>query len=258
MTDFPSQDPWERLRPLTAARIGLARSGAGLATAPLLALRLAHARARDAVVAELDTDALQAAAGPALVVRSAARDRAEFLLRPDLGRRLAAGTVLPREDCDLALVLADGLSARAVQDHAPALLAALQPRLAGWRLAPLVMVRQGRVKVGDEAAMALGAGAVVVLIGERPGLSAPDSLGAYITWRPAPGTTDAGRNCVSNIRPDGLALADAAGRISWLLGAMRSQGGSGVALKDETGVAPRSIGSAGPSILEGSADGGPA
>ena len=234
-------DPWERLRPLTAARIGLSRSGAGLATAPLLALRLAHARARDAVAAELDIDALQAAAGPALVVRSAARDRAEFLLRPDLGRRLAPGTALSRGDHDLAVVLADGLSARAAQDHAPTLLAALRPLLAGWRLAPLVVARQGRVKLGDEVAAALGARSILVLIGERPGLSAPDSLGAYLTWRPGPGTTNAGRNCVSNIRPDGLAPANAASKVAWLLGAMRSQGGSGVALKDDAGSAPHTL-----------------
>ncbi len=241
MTDPHPCDPWERLRPLTAARIGLSRSGAGLATAPLLALRLAHARARDAVAAELDTDALQAAIGPALVVRSAARDRAEFLLRPDLGRRLAPGTALPRGKHDLAIALADGLSARAVQGHAPALLAALRPLLAGWRLAPLVAMRQARVKLGDQVAVALGAQAVLVLVGERPGLSAPDSLGAYLTWRPGPGTTDAGRNCVSNIRPDGLAVADAAARIAWLLGAMRAQAASGVMLKDESQGGPHRI-----------------
>ncbi len=233
MSGPPLDDPWKRLRPLTAARIGLSRSGAGLATTPLLALRLAHARARDAVHAALDVAALQAAAGPALVVDSAARDRAEFLLRPDLGRKLAPGTVLPQGNYDLAVVLADGLSARAVQDHAPALLAALRPLLDGWQVAPLVVVRQGRVAVGDAVAAAIGAGAVVVLVGERPGLSAPDSLGAYLTWRPGPGTTDAGRNCVSNIRPEGLAPADAAQKIAWLLDAMRAQDGSGVMLKDD-------------------------
>jgi ethanolamine ammonia-lyase small subunit len=231
--DPPSNDPWLRLRPLTAARIGLARSGASVATGPLLALRLAHARARDAVHASLDEAALLAVTGPALVVDSAARDRSEFLLRPDLGRQLAPGTTLPHGDYDLAIVLIDGLSARAVQDHAPALLAALRGHLAGWRLAPLVVVRQGRVAAGDAVAMALGAGAVAVLIGERPGLSAPDSLGAYLTWRPAPGTVDAGRNCVSNIRPAGLPPSEAAARIAGLLQAMRARGASGVALKDE-------------------------
>ena len=226
-------DAWERIRPLTAARIGLSRSGASLATAPLLALRLAHARAKAAVPAPLDEPALLAACGPALVVSSAARDRAEYLLRPDLGRRLADGTSLERGEYDLALVLADGLSATAVQHHAPPLLAALRPLLSGWQLAPLVVVRQGRVAVGDAVAMAVGAAAVAVLIGERPGLSAPDSLGVYLTWQPRMGTTDADRNCVSNIRAEGLAPGEAAGRVAWLLAAMRDAGWSGVALKDE-------------------------
>ena len=232
-TDPVSPDPWSRLRGLTAARIGLPRSGASLATAPLLALRYAQAQARDAVHAALDMAALAEAAGPLLVVDSAARDRTEYLLRPDLGRRLAPGTVLPQGKHDLAVVLADGLSARAVQDHAPAVLAALRPLLAGWRVAPLVAVRQGRVAVGDAVAAALGAGAALMLIGERPGLSAPDSLGAYLTWAPHPGTTDAGRNCLSNIRPAGMPPAAAAVKIAWLLGAMRARGTSGVALKDE-------------------------
>ena len=230
---LPADDPWLRLRGLTAARIGLARSGASLATAPLLELRLAHARARDAVRASLDMDALAAACGPLLVLDSAARDRAEYLLRPDRGRVLAPGALLPHGDYDLALVLADGLSARAVQDHAPPVLAALRPLLGAWRVAPLVAVRGGRVAVGDAVACALGAAAVLVLIGERPGLSAPDSLGAYLTWRPGPATTDAGRNCVSNIRPEGLAPAAAAAKLAWLLDRMRAVGGSGVALKDD-------------------------
>ena len=227
-------DPWHGLRGLTAARIGLARSGASLATAPLLAFRLAHAQARDAVHAELDMDALRDELGELLLVDSAARDRTEYLLRPDLGRQLAAGTVLPRGDYDVAVVLADGLSARAVQDHAPAVVAALRPLLEGWRIAPLVVVRQGRVAAGDAIAMAMGAGAVVVLIGERPGLSAPDSLSAYLAWQPHSATTDAARNCVSNIRPAGLAPGLAAAKVAWLLSAMRTRGLSGVALKDDS------------------------
>ncbi len=227
-------DPWQRLRGLTAARIGLPRSGASLTTAALLKLRSAQAQARDAVNAALDTDALQDAVGALLTVDSAARDRAEYLLRPDLGRRLAPSAVLPAGTHDLVIVVSDGLSARAVQDHAPAVLRALTPLLAGWRIAPLVAVRQGRVAVGDAVAIAVGAGAVLVLIGERPGLSAPDSLGAYLTWKPHPATTDAQRNCVSNIRPAGLEPVVAAGRIAWLLAAMRARGLSGVALKDDT------------------------
>ncbi len=230
----PVDDPWLRLRPLTAARIGLASAGGSLATAPLLALRLAHARARDAVHAALDVDGLAAAVGPLLIVDSAAPDRATFLLRPDLGRRLAPGTALPGGEHDLAVVLADGLSARAVQDHAPAVIAALRPLLAGWRVAPLVLARQARVALGDAVAVAMGAAAVLVLIGERPGLSAPDSLGAYLTWQPGQGTTDAGRNCVSNIRPAGFPPQAAAAKIAWLLEAMRTRGISGVALKDDS------------------------
>ena len=230
----PADDPWLRLRPLTAARIGLASAGGSLATAPLLALRLAHARARDAVHAALDADALTAALGPLLLVDSAAPDRGTFLLRPDLGRQLAPGTRLPHGEHDLALVLADGLSARAVQDHAPAVVTALLTLLPGWRVAPPVLVRQGRVAVGDAVAQAVGAAAVLVLIGERPGLSAADSLGAYLTWQPGPATTDAQRNCVSNIRPAGFAPAAAAAKIAWLLGAMRARGLSGVALKDDS------------------------
>lgn len=227
-------DPWTRLRGLTTARIGLARSGASLATAPLLALRLAHAQARDAVAAELDPVALAEALGaPVLVVDSAAAGRREFLLRPDLGRRLADGTTLPAGPFDLAVVLADGLSARAVQDHAPALLRALLPLLDPWRVAPLVAARQARVAIGDAVAIAMAASAVVVLIGERPGLSAHDSLGAYVTWQPGAGTTDAGRNCVSNIRPEGLKPAEAAAKLAWMLAQMRSLGVSGVALKDD-------------------------
>jgi ethanolamine ammonia-lyase small subunit len=173
---------------------------------------------------------------PALPVASAADDRERYLMRPDLGRRLAAGadTVLARHagDFDLAVVIADGLSARAVQAHAAPVLAALLPRLAGWRLGPLVIVHHGRVAVGDAVATALGAQAVAILIGERPGLSAPDSMGAYLTWKPGPHTTDAERNCISNIRPDGMGYAEAARKIADLLGAMRAQRLSGVRLKD--------------------------
>jgi ethanolamine ammonia-lyase small subunit len=242
MTDRPTpRDPWSALRALTSARIGLARAGASLATAPLLALRLAESRARDAVHEALDTARLTADlapfAGPALTIASAADDRRSYLMRPDLGRRLAPGAdaVLAPQACDLALVVADGLSARAVQTHAAPVLAGLLPalRTQGWRIAPVVIVRHGRVAVGDAVAAALGAACVAVLIGERPGLSAPDSMGAYLTWRPGPHTTDADRNCVSNIRPEGIGYAEAGATIARLLGAMRARGVSGVRLKDE-------------------------
>ena len=232
------------LRSLTAARIGLARSGASLATAPLLALRLAHAQARDAVHATLDETALLAALPPpVLVVASQAPDRHTYLMRPDLGRRLdpaAEATLHPRAGgYDLAIVLGDGLSALAVQRHARPLLDRLLPALGDWRLAPITLVRQARVAAADGVASLLGAAAVLMLIGERPGLSAPDSLGAYLTWAPGPATTDAARNCVSNIRPEGLSYNDAAHRLHHLLERMRAMRLTGVALKDESEAAPR-------------------
>ncbi len=238
------QEPWSRLRGLTAARIGLDRSGASLATRPLLDFRLAHARARDAVHEALDDARLAAAAGdlapPTLVVHSAAPDRRTYLMRPDLGRCLApeaASLLAPHAGGhDLAVVVADGLSAQAVQCHATPVLTAALPalRTEGWRIAPLVLVHQGRVAIGDAIAAQLRAGAVAVLIGERPGLSAPDSMGAYITWRPHPLTTDADRNCISNIRPEGVGYAEAAFKLVFLLRAMRSRGQSGICLKDES------------------------
>jgi ethanolamine ammonia-lyase small subunit len=236
---------WAGLRALTAARIGLQRSGASLATAPLLELRLAHARARDAVHAPLDEERLRADLAalrlPVLTVASAVRDRPQYLMRPDLGRQLAPDgrAVLSAQagsGHDLALVVTDGLSARAVARHAAPLLAALVPQLQakGWRIAPLVIVRQGRVAIGDAVAQLMHARMVAVLIGERPGLSAPDSMGAYLTWQPGPHTTDANRNCISNIRPEGIDPAEAAGKVLRLLRAMRARELSGVALKDET------------------------
>jgi ethanolamine ammonia-lyase small subunit len=243
----PAEAAWSRLRALTSARIGLARSGASLATGPLLEFRLAHARARDAVHAELDDARLAAdAAGlglPVVTLTSAAADRRTYLMRPDLGRRLAAGNEAALApgvgEYDLAIVLVDGLSARAVEDHAIPVLAGALPglRAAGWRIAPLVIVRQGRVAIGDAIAACLGAAAVAVLIGERPGLSAPDSLGAYLTWRPRPDSTDADRNCISNIRPEGIGAGDAAFKLVFLLREMRARGVSGVALKDQSGGA---------------------
>jgi ethanolamine ammonia-lyase small subunit len=236
---------WEGLRRFTAARIGLPRSGASLATGAMLELRLAHARARDAVQAPLDEERLSAdlaAAGwPLLAVSSAVRDRTQYLMRPDLGRQLApdATTELASHAAgghDVALVVTDGLSARAVEHHGPPLLAALlrQLRAEDWRIAPLTLVRQGRVAIGDAVAQILRARLVVVLIGERPGLSAPHSMGAYLTWQPGPHTTDANRNCISNIRPQGIDPASAALKIMHLMRAMRARELSGVALKDET------------------------
>jgi ethanolamine ammonia-lyase small subunit len=235
---------WTSLQRLTAARIGLKRVGASLATGPLLDFKLAHARARDAVHEALDEAKLIAdvatLALPVLTVASAAEDRRRYLMRPDLGRQLAQGaaTVLtPHAGAyDVAFVVADGLSARAVQTHASPVLASLVPALQneGWRIAPLVVARHGRVALGDGIAALLGADCVAILIGERPGLTAPDSMGAYLTWQPRDGSTDADRNCISNIRPEGIGYADAAFKIAHLLCRMRARRLSGVQLKDDS------------------------
>jgi ethanolamine ammonia-lyase small subunit len=182
-------------------------------------------------------DALAPLGLPVLSVASAAEDRQQYLMRPDLGRRLAGDAAAPLaahagSGHDVVFVIADGLSARAVATHAQPLLAQVLPRLADWRIAPLVVARLGRVALGDAVASALGAEIAVMLIGERPGLSAPDSMGAYLTFGPTPQTSDAERNCISNIRPEGLSYADAAGKLVLLLRAMRMRRLSGVGLKD--------------------------
>jgi ethanolamine ammonia-lyase small subunit len=234
VADAAAFDPFRRLRASTPARIGLGRAGQGLPTAPMLAFQLAHARARDAVSATLDVEAIAAGVGrPVLIVDSAARDRETYLRNPDFGRRLAPGMDLARDDHDLAIVIADGLSAQAANLHGAALALALLVRLEGWSVAPIVLARQARVALGDPVASALGARAVVVLIGERPGLSTPRSLSAYLTWSPRPGRLDSERNCVSNIHePHGLSLDHAADKIAWLLGEARRLGFTGVDLKD--------------------------
>jgi ethanolamine ammonia-lyase small subunit len=235
---------WQALRRHTAARIALGRHGVSVPTSAQLAFQLAQAQARDAVHLALDGEALAralAAQGQDCVqLHSAAATRAEYLQRPDLGRRLddvsrarlAAGAAR----VDLALVAADGLSALAIQRHAAPFLAALRARLAAeaWTLSPLHIVAQGRVAIGDEVGQLLQAKAVLVLIGERPGLSSPDSLGLYLTWAPTVGLLDERRNCISNVRPEGLAYAPAAYRLHYLLSQAFSRQLSGVGLKDET------------------------
>ncbi len=238
-------DPWEHLRRHTAARIALGRAGASLPTGEWLRFGVAHALARDAVHAPFDTGALAARlvshAFDALPVQSAAPDRATFLRRPDLGRRLsppdaARLAALTAAACDLAVVVGDGLSAVAAERHALPLLLELRPRLeaAGLAVGPVAVARQCRVALGDEVGAALRARAVLVLLGERPGLSSPDSLGAYLSWAPAPGLADSQRNCVSNIRPEGLVVAEAARRIAWLLVEARRLGATGIVLKDRS------------------------
>ena len=237
-------DVWAELRRLTTARIGLPRSGASLATGPLLDFKLAHARARDAVHEPLDEERLATELAelgiPIVRTASAVEQRAHYLMRPDLGRRLApeseAALTRHARRYDIAFVVTDGLSARAVQSHAQPVLADVLPplRAEGLNIAPLVIVRHGRVAIGDAIATLLCADAVAVLIGERPGLTAPDSMGAYLTWQPHPHTTDADRNCISNIRPDGIGYADAAHKLAHLLRAMRARRISGVQLKDDS------------------------
>ena len=244
--DTPSQVDalWTDLRRLTAARIGLKRAGASLATGPLLDFRLAHARARDAVHEPLDDKRLVAdltpLGRPVIDIASAVEDRTSYLMRPDLGRQLADGaeTALSAHAgrYDIVFVITDGLSARAVQSHAAPVLAHLLPALEkrNWTMAPLVIVRNGRVAVGDAVANVLNADCVAILIGERPGLSAPDSMGAYLTWQPSSQSTDADRNCISNIRPDGIGYAEASKKILHLLQAIRAQRLSGVTIKDDS------------------------
>ena len=235
---------WLDLRRLTAARIGLERSGASLATAPLLAFQLAHAQARDAVHAELDAPRLAADLVvhglPVLSVESRATDKQTYLMRPDLGRALTGAgeaTLAPYAGSyDVVFVVSDGLSARAVQAHAAPVLTEALALLSteALRVAPLVIVKHGRVAVADAIAAALGAQCAVMLIGERPGLSAPDSMGAYLTLRPTAQTSDADRNCISNIRPAGIGYADAGFKLAHLLKAMRKRGVSGIRLKDDS------------------------
>ncbi len=217
--------PTHSLRRFTQARVALGRAGTSLPTAAHLDFQEAHAAARDAVWSALDPVALGL---DAPVVQSEARDRREYLLRPDLGRRLRAEdrVRLPRTG-GVVVVVADGLCATGVQSQAAPLLRAFG---ADW---PVVVALQSRVALGDDIAHAMGAEAVVVMIGERPGLSAQDSVGLYLTWAPRPGRSDAERNCISNIRPGGLSHADAAAKLHWLLRGARALGASGVALKDD-------------------------
>jgi ethanolamine ammonia-lyase small subunit len=199
-----------------------------LPTKELLAFQLAHAKARDAVFNELDcTSYVQYCT---LNVHSAAPNRAIFLRRPDLGRRLSDPFSLEHGDYDAVIILADGLSATAVHRHAGPVLDALLPLLEGWKLAPIVVAQQARVAIADEIGELLGAKMSLILIGERPGLSSPDSLGAYLTWGPRVGRNDSERNCVSNIREEGLKPPPAAQRIAMLMNAARGRQVTGVGL----------------------------
>lgn len=242
----PAADPWSELRRHTPARIALGRCGTGMPTSEVLKLACAHAQARDAVHVALDVatlrSQLQAEGWESLAVASRVASRDEYLRRPDLGRRLAerdAARLSARAagPFDLVVVLADGLSALAVQRHGVPVLKALRDALGGTlRWAPVIVATQSRVALADELGALLGASLSLILIGERPGLSSPDSLGAYLTFEPRLGRVDAQRNCVSNIRPEGLAPEAAARRIAWLLSQAARRRVSGVVLKDDSSV----------------------
>ena len=244
-------NPWTELRRFTSARLALGRAGDSLPTHEVLEFGLAHARARDAVHAPLDvatlSQELKAAMFSPVHVQSAAPDRAQYLRRPDMGRRLSAASraILSAKlgrmkKPDVVFVIADGLSAVAPARHAVPVLKEITMRLQGWRVAPIIVATQARVALGDEIGELLCAEMTVMLLGERPGLSSPHSLGIYLLYKPHIGASDADRNCISNIRPEGLSYEAAAHKLHYLMTGARSLGASGVALKDDsdTGMLP--------------------
>ncbi|MBC8785685.1 MULTISPECIES: ethanolamine ammonia-lyase subunit EutC [Pseudomonas] len=243
-------NPWLELRRLTPARIALGRTGTSIPTGAQLDFQFAHAQARDAVHLPFDAAGLSSQMAErgrdSLLLHSAAVDRHMYLQRPDLGRRLSDESAQRLRDyaaanpggVDLAIVVADGLSALAVHKHTLPFLTRMeeQTHAEGWSLSPVILVEQGRVAVADEVAQLLGAKMVVILIGERPGLSSPDSLGLYFTYNPKVGLTDAYRNCISNVRLEGLSYGMAAHRLLYLMKEACRRQLSGVNLKDEAQV----------------------
>ena len=247
-----TSDSWSKLRQYTPARIALGHSGTSLPTKPHLEFQLAHAQARDAVHHALDIRALDEtlrSRGHATIeLGSRADSRPTYLQRPDMGRRLNEDSVkvleglsAPEKPYDVAFVIGDGLSALAIEENAAKFLDVMLPALADndWNVAPLCIVKEARVAIGDEVAEKLGAKMVVVLIGERPGLSSPDSMGIYMTLNPRTGLTDESRNCISNVRPAGLSYEHAAHKLSYLMTEARRRGLSGVNLKDEAEALPQ-------------------
>lgn len=253
--EIVTPNAWESLRTFTDARIGLGRAGVSLPTSALLEFQLAHAQAQDAVHTALDTQALETQLdalrsehelSQTLQLQSRAIDRATYLQRPDLGRRLdeASADKLRNQVADissgfdLAIAIVDGLSSKAISDNTPEFLSGLLKELTqgqdDWTIAPLTIVQQGRVAIGDEIGELLNARAVLVLVGERPGLSSPDSLGLYLTWGPQIGLTDASRNCISNVRKAGLSYGDAVRKVVYLLKESRRLKLSGVDLKERS------------------------
>jgi ethanolamine ammonia-lyase small subunit len=263
--DVAISNPWQQLRELTPARIALGRAGISLPTRPQLEFQYAHAQARDAVHLPFDHASLSAELAQQSVetflLHSAAKDRDTYLQRPDLGRKLdePSAELLDQQrrqhnaGYDLAIVIADGLSALAVQRHAVPMVERIRELATqeGWSLAPVALVEQGRVAVADEVAERLSARMVVILIGERPGLSSPDSLGLYFTYAPKVGLTDASRNCISNIRLEGLSYAMAGHRLLYLLREASKRQLSGVNLKDEAEIPQLTDGTHGKNFLLG-------
>lgn len=247
------KDSWEKLRQFTNARIGLGRVGTSLPTAELLRFQLSHAQAIDAVHVPLDIDNLNEQFTqstlltpylPLQTLRSKAYDRMEYLQRPDLGRQLDEASISSLEAAngeryDLVFVIADGLSSYAITHHAKIFLEMLVARLQEdthkqWSIAPICVVQQGRVAVGDDVCVAVNAKQVILLIGERPGLSSPDSMGLYLTWNAKRGIEDSLRNCISNIRPEGLKYQAAVHKAHYLLTESHRRELSGVNLKDRS------------------------
>lgn len=245
LANVPTRDEWQSLKAFTAARIALGHAGVSVPTTPMLEFRLAHAHARDAVYSSMNIDVLfnqlVTQGHKPIIVQSQALSRAQYLQRPDLGRLPGRDDLEQIEkyksEFDIAIILADGLSATSINEHSMPLLSLLIEALKSQRysVAPIVLAQQARVAIADPIAFKLGAKLSIILIGERPGLSAADSLGAYITFAPRPGLTDECRNCVSNIRPGGLRYADAADKILFLVEACLKRKLSGVAVKEAAG-----------------------
>lgn len=240
-------DPWQQLKSFTRARIAIGRVGSSLPTSEVLDFGLAHAMARDAVHLALDVDALEAAIQQqqftTIRAKSMAPDRASYLLRPDWGRRLHEQSLIQLQNVsqtkpiDFLIVVGDGLSSLAVSRHVAPLLAEIRNHIpADWHTGHVVIASQARVAIGDEIGQAMNAKMVAMLIGERPGLSSPDSLGIYLTYNPKLGLSDADRNCISNVRPEGLQYAAAAKKLLWLAKEAMRLKVTGVSLKDESDV----------------------
>jgi ethanolamine ammonia-lyase small subunit len=246
-TSLAQIDPWQHLKTFTRARIALGRVGSSLPTKEVLDFGLSHAMARDAVHLALDVDALETELRDlefdVIRVHSKAQDRQSYLIRPDWGRRLDQASIhqlnqkKPLQPIDFMIVIGDGLSSMAVARHVAPLIAEIKKIApAEWHMGALVIASQARVALADEIAEVMGAKMVAMLIGERPGLSSPDSLGIYLTYQPKVGLSDADRNCISNVRPEGLSYKAAAKKLVWLAKEAHRLKASGVTLKDESDV----------------------